>query len=315
MQEGIILKGIAGFYYVKVKDGRIIECKARGKFRSCNLTPVVGDRVFIEEIDNNSGVIKEIMDRKNLLIRPFVANIDQAIVVFAAKKPDIVFSLLDKLLIQIEHNNIEAVICINKSDLDDSKIIDYIKEAMLKNIQANDIVDNYLIKAINRVGDLYERKIYFLPQLIVSAEVMKKAFSYIEPFLIKKEESDSKKIKIVFATVKGDIHDIGKNIVILMLKNYGFDVIDLGKDVPSELIVDTAIKENAQVIGLSALMTTTMVEMKKVIQLAKEKNLNCKIIIGGAVITEDYAKEIGADGYSKDSIGAVKLVKSLFGLG
>ncbi|QCX32223.1 ribosome small subunit-dependent GTPase A [Caloramator sp. E03] len=127
MQEGIILKGIAGFYYVKVKDGRTIECKARGKFRNCNLTPVIGDRVFIEEIDNNSGVIKEIMDRKNLLIRPYVANIDQAIVVFAAKKPHIVFSLLDKLLIQIEHNNIEAVICINKSDLDDSQIIEKVK--------------------------------------------------------------------------------------------------------------------------------------------------------------------------------------------
>lgn len=122
MQEGLILKGIAGFYYVKVKDGRVIECKARGKFRNDNLTPVVGDKVYIEELENNRGVINEIMDRKNLLLRPVVANIDQAIVVFAAKKPDIVFSLLDKLLIQIEHYNIDAVICINKSDLDDGII-------------------------------------------------------------------------------------------------------------------------------------------------------------------------------------------------
>lgn len=197
---------------------------------------------------------------------------------------------------------------------DDSKIIEYIKEAMTRNIKANEIVDNYLIKAINKVGDLYEKKIYFLPQLIASAEVMKRAFSYIEPFLLKKEESTNKKIKIVFATVKGDIHDIGKNIVILMLKNYGFEVIDLGKDVPSTVIIEKAIKENADVIALSALMTTTMVEMKTVINMAREKNLKAKIIIGGAVITEDYAKEIGADGYSKDSIGAVKLVKSFFNL-
>ncbi|HOJ63889.1 MAG TPA: homocysteine S-methyltransferase family protein [Spirochaetota bacterium] len=197
---------------------------------------------------------------------------------------------------------------------DENKIIDYIKKAIENQVKPEEIVDRYLIPAINKVGDLYEKKIYFLPQLIASAEAMKKAFSYIEPLLSKKESSLNRKIKIVFATVKGDIHDIGKNIVILMLKNYGFEVIDLGKDVPSEVIIDSAIKENADVIGLSALMTTTMVEMKNVITLAKERNLKCKIIVGGAVITEDYAKEIGADGYSKDSIGAVKLVKSLFNL-
>ncbi|MCX7884347.1 MAG: ribosome small subunit-dependent GTPase A [Caloramator sp.] len=128
MQEGIIIKGISGFYYVKIKDGKVIECKARGKFRNNNLTPVVGDKVCIEMLEEDKGFIKEIQPRKNLLVRPFVANVDQAIVVFASKKPDILYTLLDKILIQIEYNNIEAVICINKSDLDDSHIIDKIKE-------------------------------------------------------------------------------------------------------------------------------------------------------------------------------------------
>ncbi|HNZ27169.1 MAG TPA: homocysteine S-methyltransferase family protein [Spirochaetota bacterium] len=194
------------------------------------------------------------------------------------------------------------------------KINDLLKISLDNKITPQDLVDKYLIPAINKVGDLYDKKIYFLPQLIASAETMKKAFQYIEPLLIKSEENQTKKKKIVMATVKGDIHDIGKNIVILMLKNYGFDVVDLGKDVPSEKIIDAAIKENADIIGLSALMTTTMTEMKTVIDLAKNKAVRAQVIIGGAVITEDYAKEIGAAGYSKDSVGAVKLAKSLCGL-
>jgi len=119
---------------------------------------------------------------------------------------------------------------------------------------------------------------------------------------------------IVIATVAGDIHDIGKNLVALMLKNYGFKVIDLGKDVPSEVIIDTAIKEQAQIIALSALMTTTMKEMDTIVKLAKEKNVKAKILIGGAVITQDYCDEIGADGYSKDASEAVKCAERLLGL-
>lgn len=194
------------------------------------------------------------------------------------------------------------------------KINDLLKISLDNKISPQDLVDKYLIPAINKVGDLYDKKIYFLPQLIASAETMKKAFQYIEPLLVKSEENQTKKKKIVMATVKGDIHDIGKNIVILMLKNYGFDVIDLGKDVPAEKIIDAAIKENADIIGLSALMTTTMTEMKTIVELAKSKSVRAQIIIGGAVITEDYAKEIGAAGYSKDSVGAVKLAKSLCAL-
>ena len=116
------------------------------------------------------------------------------------------------------------------------------------------------------------------------------------------------------STVAGDIHDIGKNLVVLMLKNYGFEVIDMGKDVPTEDIIETAKREDVDVIGLSALMTTTMTEMKHVIEQAHKEKLRAKIIIGGAVITQDYADEIGADGYSKDAQDAVKLVKKLLNI-
>ena len=116
---------------------------------------------------------------------------------------------------------------------------------------------------------------------------------------------------VVIATVAGDIHDIGKNLVALMLKNYGFQVIDLGKDVPKEVIIDKAIEHNAQIIALSALMTTTMQEMKRVVDYAREKQIKAKIMIGGAVITPEYAAEIGADGYSGDAAEAVKAAKRL----
>ena len=125
------------------------------------------------------------------------------------------------------------------------------------------------------------------------------------PFILKGRTS------IVVATVEGDIHDIGKNLVVLMLKNYGYNVIDLGKDVPASLIVETALKEHAKVIGLSALMTTTMMRMKDVVELAKEMGCDSKIVIGGAAINESFADEIGADGYSKDAADCVKLVDRL----
>jgi len=197
-------------------------------------------------------------------------------------------------------------------DGDKENIIEYIKKAINNNITPNNIVDDYLIKAINKVGDLYENKEYFLPQLIASAESMKTAFGYLEPLLSKKNNEDNKKkIKIILATVKGDIHDIGKNIVGLMLKNYGYKVIDLGKDVACDKIIETAVNEKVDIIGLSALMTTTMTEMKNVVDNARKIKNNIKIIIGGAVITKSYAEEIGADGFAKDGIEAVKLVGKL----
>ncbi len=173
-----------------------------------------------------------------------------------------------------------------------------------------EIINNYLIAAINEVGVLFDKQIYFLPQLISSAQTMEKAIAYLEPML-EHEDGQEEKATIIFATVEGDIHDIGKNLVVLMLKNYGYRVIDLGKDVSSAQIVDTALAESAAIIGLSALMTTTMMRMKEVVEEAKARNCHSKIVIGGACITESFAEEIGADGYSTDAADCVRLVERL----
>lgn len=192
-------------------------------------------------------------------------------------------------------------------------ILDEVKTALAEGKEPGTIINDELIPAINEVGALFEKKIYFLPQLISSAETMKTAIEYLEP-LLSGGDNEGPKVTIVIATVEGDIHDIGKNLVTLMLKNYGFRVIDLGKDVPKENIVDTAIKEDADIIALSALMTTTMMRMKDVVELVKEKEMDTKVIIGGAVITQSFADEIGADGYSKDAADAVKLVQRLMNM-
>lgn len=172
------------------------------------------------------------------------------------------------------------------------------------------IISDSLIPGINRVGELFEQQIYFLPQLISSASAMQKAIAYLEP-MIKRADDAAEKATIIMATVEGDIHDIGKNLVVLMLKNYGYRVIDLGKDVTADTIVTTAIKENAKIIGLSALMTTTMMRMKDVVELAAQRGCNSQIVIGGAAVTESFAEEIGADGYSKDAADCVRLVERL----
>ena len=184
------------------------------------------------------------------------------------------------------------------------------KEALAKGEEPSMLLNEVLLPAINDVGDLFDKGKYFLPQLIGSAEAMKNAIEVLEPLLLKKTEAGNKPV-VVIATVEGDIHDIGKNLVALMLKNYGFEVIDLGKDVPKEEIVRVARERNAQIIALSALMTTTMQRMREVIDLAKQESINAKVMIGGAVITQDYADEIGADGYSRDAAEAVKLAQRL----
>lgn len=191
-----------------------------------------------------------------------------------------------------------------------NKIEEMVKAALDTGREAQDIIDTSLIPAINHVGELFDKQVYYLPQLIASAETMEKGIGILEPVLAEKR-SQKPLATIVIATVEHDIHDIGKNLVALMLRNYGYNVVDLGKDVPAEKIVDTAVKENASIIGLSALMTTTMMEMKKVTGIVHERGLKCKVIIGGAVITQGFADEIGADGYSKDAQGAVTLVGKL----
>lgn len=189
-------------------------------------------------------------------------------------------------------------------------MIEDVKAFLAEGNEPQAVIEKHLIPAINEVGILFDKKKYFLPQLISSAEAMELAISYVEPLLPKK--NDGKKMPtIIMATVEGDIHDIGKNLVVLMLKNYGYRVIDLGKDVPKEVIIETAVKENAAIIGLSALMTTTMMRMKDVVEYAKEKKIASKVIIGGAVITQSFADEIGADGYSKDAAEACRVVERL----
>ena len=192
------------------------------------------------------------------------------------------------------------------------QIVGEIQKLLDTGTQPQEIIEKHLIKGINIVGDLYDKKKYFLPQLIAGANAMEIGMKYIEPLLA--SEDGEAKATIVIATVEGDIHDIGKNLVALMLKNYGFNVIDLGKDVPAETIIDKAVEVNADIIGLSALMTTTMMRMDDVVKLAKKKGCNASIIIGGACINESFKDEIGADGYSADAAECVKLVQNLLKL-
>ena len=189
-------------------------------------------------------------------------------------------------------------------------ILDAVKEELSAGTKAEDIINAYLIPAINEVGQYFNDGKYFLPQLIRSANTMKIAIDHVEPMLEKKESGEALPT-IVIATVKGDIHDIGKNLVVLMLKNYGYTVIDLGKDIPAEEIVRAAMEHNAAVIGLSALMTTTMMRMQDVVEECRVKGCTAKVVIGGACITEEFAEEIGADAYAKDAADTVRVVERL----
>lgn len=173
-------------------------------------------------------------------------------------------------------------------------------------------LDNNLLTAIEEVGRKFEKKEYFLPQLLAGAEALQQAIEVLEPALQKSGTPDRKSEKIIIATVKGDIHDIGKNIVALMLRNSGFEVIDLGKDVVAETIVERAVAENCRLIGLSALMTTTMSEIPKVIKLAGTRKLDADFIVGGAVVDEAFANEVGAV-YAADAMMAVRAAQTLSG--
>ncbi len=171
------------------------------------------------------------------------------------------------------------------------------------------ISNELILKALNVVGEKFSTKEYFLPQVIMSAETAQLAFSHIKPML--KNQNKSSMGKIIMATVKGDVHDIGKNIVCAVLESFGFEVFDLGKNVEDDFIIKKAKEYDADIIGLSALMTTTMIEMEKIIDLKKKLNMDVKIMIGGAPVTKDFAKSIGADGYTRDAIEAAKLATNL----
>ena len=171
-------------------------------------------------------------------------------------------------------------------------------------------LDEYLLKAIAEVGRKFETKEYFLPQLLAGAEALQQAIKVLEPALQESGSTPENRKKIIIATVKGDIHDIGKNITALMLRNNGFAVVDLGKDVSAEVIVERALQEDCHLIGLSALMTTTMCEMPKVIELAGQRGLQAEFIVGGAVVDENFAQEIGA-AYAADAMMCVQVARKL----
>lgn len=185
---------------------------------------------------------------------------------------------------------------------------------LLKNTEPLEIINTHLIPALDTVGQGFENGTIFLPQLLMSADAAKVAFDEIKQAMAQSDApaGNAKKDKIVIATVKGDIHDIGKNIVKVLLENYGFDVIDLGKDVPPEVILETAKREQVRLVGLSALMTTTVANMEITIALLRREYPACKIMVGGAVLTQDYADRIGADFYSKDAMGSVRYAEKLF---
>lgn len=196
----------------------------------------------------------------------------------------------------------------------DEKVLDLTRNAIEKNIDPKMIMDDGLISGMNVVGELFRKHEIFLPEVLLAAKAMYAGMDQIKPLFIK--EGIPTLGKIVIGTVQGDLHDLGKNLVGIMLKGAGIEVIDLGKDVPAETFVEAAIKENAKLIGMSALLTTTMPTMKKVVDLIEQNGHRGKIktIIGGAPITEDYANQIGADAYAFDAAKSVESVKDLLGI-
>ncbi|MDY3030715.1 MAG: homocysteine S-methyltransferase family protein [Clostridia bacterium] len=188
-------------------------------------------------------------------------------------------------------------------------------EGLLTDLEPMEIINKTIIPALDYVGDKFEKGIMFLPQLMMSAETVKNAFAVIKAHIENSGEKQESRGRIVLATVKGDIHDIGKNIVKVLLENYGYDVIDLGKDVAPELIVETLQRENIPLCGLSALMTTTVVSMEDTIKLIRKTVPDVKVFVGGAVLNREYADMIGADAYCKDALASVNFANDFYGFG
>ena len=186
--------------------------------------------------------------------------------------------------------------------------------ALLAEKQPLEVVDEALIPALDIVGGKYEKGTLFLPQLLQAASAAQSAFEEIKTAIAQKGEGSASKGRIVLATVKGDVHDIGKNIVRVILENYGFEVLDLGRDVPVETVVDTVREKDVHLVGLSALMTTTLKSMEETIAALRAAKLDCKIMVGGAVLTPEYAEKIGADWYAKDAKRSADIAKEFFGV-
>ena len=186
--------------------------------------------------------------------------------------------------------------------------------ALLEEKEPLELVDEALIPALDIVGAKYEKGTLFLPQLLQAATAAQGAFEEIKTAIAQKGEGSASKGRIVIATVRGDVHDIGKNIVRVILENYGFEVIDLGRDVPVETVVNTVREKDVHLVGLSALMTTTLKSMEETIRALHDAKLDCKIMVGGAVLTPEYAKKIGADWYAKDAKQSADIAKEFFGV-
>jgi 5-methyltetrahydrofolate--homocysteine methyltransferase len=186
-------------------------------------------------------------------------------------------------------------------------------EELVKSTAPLTIINEQMVPALDKVGKRFEQGTLFLPQLLMSAEAAKAAFEAIRVHMDTTGEKQVKKDKIILATVKGDIHDIGKNIVKVLLENYSYDVVDLGRDVEPQKIVDTVLAEKVKLVGLSALMTTTVANMEITIQELRKSAPHCKIMVGGAVLTQEYADMIGADFYSKDAMGSVHYAQLMLG--
>ncbi len=197
---------------------------------------------------------------------------------------------------------------------EEEKVKKLVKEFLENGIGAKDILEQGLIPGMKEVGRLFEIKEYYVPEVLLASEAFYAGFDLIKPLLL--QQKIEKKSKIVIGVVQGDIHDIGKNIVKVMLEAGGYEVIDLGKDVPNEKFIDTVAQENPQILALSSLMSTTMIQMEKIIKLLNKKKLrkNVKVIVGGAPVNQDYADKIGADGYAEDAAGAVRLVDRIIGV-
>ncbi|RLE69165.1 MAG: cobalamin-binding protein [Thermoprotei archaeon] len=198
-------------------------------------------------------------------------------------------------------------------DLEIDKVKEAVQEALNKNIPPLTIINKALSPAMEIIGEKYEKGEYYLAELVVAGDTFKEVMDILKPYL--KKQTLKKLGKVVIGTVRGDLHEIGKNIVATMLETAGFDVYDLGVDVPPEKFVEKAKEVDADIVALSALLTTTMIEMKNVIDEFKKAGLRdkVKIIVGGAPVTEEYAKKIGADAYGKDAVEAVKICKQLVG--
>uniref|UniRef100_A0A7V0Z5F5 Cobalamin-binding protein n=1 Tax=candidate division WOR-3 bacterium TaxID=2052148 RepID=A0A7V0Z5F5_UNCW3 len=194
------------------------------------------------------------------------------------------------------------------------KVKELVKEILKKGIKPKEILEQGLIAGMKEVGRLFETKEYYVPEVLLASEAFYAGFELVRPLIAKTEAP--KKGKIVIGVVQGDIHDIGKNIVKVMLEASGYEIIDLGKDVPNEKFIETVAQHQSQILALSSLMTTTMIQMETVIKLLNKKKLrkNVKVIIGGAPINQEYADKIGADGYAQDASGAVRLVDKLLGV-